>query len=813
MVRMFPTELPTEITNHVLSYLPLSTLSALLTVDREWYDFIDTNKETIYRQAAFLEGYSPSPTVLFEKLGPRQGGPPVDVGKVLYSSRAMFGVSDWKDFCKRRKMIQRAWAGRAPSRVVPSPRPPSSSAQTQQPEPESESTHHSKVLRFKVDEKVGITMTTTEVGGLIVRDLETDVVLWELPVWYVPGFVHLEYDGGFMIFNRDDGNKEVWRRTAEIPIPPHTTSHGGAADALQIEPEFEIDPASSPDERQLHVMDYISHLTRSSPLPSSSSAAPAELANFKAHFTPHAVLHMPEPTSAFRCVYPHLLVAGLEKAFVWDVRTGTLLETVEGIQVIQPGGGGRQGEEEEEDQDTNTVPQFLGRVRYVDISPRHLFFVGGNLLRVFSRATGNCVLDIPSTRWRYGRWRWEVASNMGVGVGNGIGRNDVEERDTYAEAKEEGREVVRMLATTRLPIGSFELYSSARRVIDEFIAVHVSSDGKHLVALLGGSRLVIIHHFEALLSEPLSPPSLKLSLPTVPGTRIAASTLTTVASTSTVTSQKSPEQQKKRSSATRRRENRRVRREARERREQYEKEKGIFENTLDVQLGPASASRSVYLAYEDGRIGVVTSNAVYVVIPTIPSSPLHSQSSNATSKDASALCLNHPTPPKLSIFRIPYFSNPSWLNEVSCLMMSDTGLYLNWNPTWPCKLLGAGGRANVVGGGHGGGAGTGGEVGIGGAGAGLGFEPSRKEKKERKRMMDKWEREYEQDLKMGMYRSFPNGDMFVALAPRDLEESVDLAPSPSPSLPLPPSPQQMTKGDGGLAIVLLERLLPWLLIS
>jgi len=79
-------------------------------------------------------------------------------------------------------MIQRAWTGRAPSRVVPSPRPPSNSAKTQQPEPGVESLHYRRVLRFKVDEKVGITMATTELGGLIVRDLETDMVLWELPV-------------------------------------------------------------------------------------------------------------------------------------------------------------------------------------------------------------------------------------------------------------------------------------------------------------------------------------------------------------------------------------------------------------------------------------------------------------------------------------------------------------------------------------------------------------------------------------------------------------------------------------------------------
>ena len=36
--------------------------------------------------------------------------------------------------------------------------------------------------RIKVNEKVGIILTTSQVGGLLVRDLESDEVLWELPV-------------------------------------------------------------------------------------------------------------------------------------------------------------------------------------------------------------------------------------------------------------------------------------------------------------------------------------------------------------------------------------------------------------------------------------------------------------------------------------------------------------------------------------------------------------------------------------------------------------------------------------------------------
>lgn len=43
-------------------------------------------------------------------------------------------------------------------------------------------TPYRRVHRIKVDEKVGLAMTTSGVGGLVVRDLESDEVLWELPV-------------------------------------------------------------------------------------------------------------------------------------------------------------------------------------------------------------------------------------------------------------------------------------------------------------------------------------------------------------------------------------------------------------------------------------------------------------------------------------------------------------------------------------------------------------------------------------------------------------------------------------------------------
>lgn len=277
--------------------------------------------------------------------------------------------------------------------------------------------------------------------------------------WYVRRYSHLEYGEGFMIFDREDGNKEVWGRTADIPC---TTRDGSAVDSdPQTEPGPKFDPASVPDARQIHVS-HLLILTPPSLTPSTSSAssAPARSQNSKAHFTPHALLHMPEPTSAFRFVYPHLLVASLERAFVWDVRTGKIIETLEGIQPDNQEGEG------EEDR----FPRVLGRVRYVDISPRHLFFVGGTLLRVFSRKTGECVLDIPSTRWQYGGWKWEVtsrASNKGVDVGQGVEWIGTEEGDSYAEAKENGREVVRV--PTRCSFEKCWSAVSGRQAIDQFI--------------------------------------------------------------------------------------------------------------------------------------------------------------------------------------------------------------------------------------------------------------------------------------------------------------------------------------------------------
>ncbi|KIM47186.1 hypothetical protein M413DRAFT_440688 [Hebeloma cylindrosporum] len=692
------TDLLPEILILILSFLPVSSLGSILRLNKKWFMFIDENQNTIYRDAAYLEGYVPDPATLLEGIGPTEAGME---RRALYSRRVTDGLEGWKDLCRRRKLVEQSWAGHAPSSLLPSPRSPDPPLANV-----NQNTHRYRVHRIKVDEKAGIILTTSQVGGLLVRDLESDEVLWELPAWHVRAYAHLEYGQGYVIFDRQDGNKEIWRRTVDITNAPQ---------------EIEVDPCCLPDGRMHSVAGYMSTLTSTHSLTT---------AHRNAQFSPHALLRMPEPTRAYRHVFPTLAVASFERAFMFDVRTGARIQTLEGIQTIpptteheeheEPPVAGSSGEHEqpppppsqvadtvdhvipidsdenhtdeatddnEEDDDVvQDLSQLLGQVRYVEVSERHVFLAGPYVLRVFSRATGKAVLDIPSTRSRYGRWRWELASRESVKDHGG-------RYDTYEDAQEQHREVVRL--PTRF---SWEQYRSAERVvIDQFIAVHVSSDGKHLVAMLSGSRLVMIPNFEDLLTK-----HSRMGMSGHP---------------------------------------------ARTSRDEFKRDKDreIFEHTLDIQLGAPLGSSSVYLAYEHGRIGVVTSNSVFVVTPAIPNAD------------------NPIDAPKLTVSRLPYFSNPSWLCAVSCLMMSDTGLYLNWNP--------------AVDDGEG-------------------------------ETMQDWDARFEDELtnyerhEKHRYHMLPNGDGFVAAAPMafDVSEvstvfSVKFAMVPPPPPPLTNDPSSDPVGD------------------
>jgi len=195
----------------------------------------------------------------------------------------------------------------------------------------------------------------------------------------------------------------------------------------------------------------------------------------RGQFEPYALLHMPEPTRAFRFVFPYLLVASSNTSFFWHVPSGRLGEIVSDTQragvTIDPsrtnsstttdvealGTIGYDDEEQADDLDpafdwfpeipSPPVPpnhDALGSLVYVDHSLSYLILVGKEVLKVFERterdpavigestpdsASGGSVEWLPlqtgpkvlirltSAGARYGRWRYiltqECSSNPG----------------------------------------------------------------------------------------------------------------------------------------------------------------------------------------------------------------------------------------------------------------------------------------------------------------------------------------------------------------------------------------------------------------
>lgn len=110
-------------------------------------------------------------------------------------------------------------------------------------------------------------------------------------------------------------------------------------------------------------------------------------------FAPWAVLSMPDLTRAYRFVFPILLVAGWNSAYMWDVRTGILVQKIESLQLLGL--------------NSVIIPnKFLGALRYVELSDRHVFVCGTEALSVFSRSTGKPHFHLLSDQRSYGRWAY-----------------------------------------------------------------------------------------------------------------------------------------------------------------------------------------------------------------------------------------------------------------------------------------------------------------------------------------------------------------------------------------------------------------------
>jgi hypothetical protein len=169
----------------------------------------------------------------------------------------------------------------------------------------------------------------------------------------------------------------------------------------------------------------------------------------KGHFKPWAVLTMPRLTRAFRFVYPTLLVGAWDHAFLYDIPSSKLIQTITPIQ-------------EPEDPATAfalvvaNAPAFdaprprlprLSEINYVEVDSRHVFICGVNALRIFSRETGRCIFDVPSTRREFGSRKFTVLAQSTL-------KQDAALENQFTDVEE----------------AEFSSTVSSPRVVDEFIA-------------------------------------------------------------------------------------------------------------------------------------------------------------------------------------------------------------------------------------------------------------------------------------------------------------------------------------------------------
>ena len=166
---------------------------------------------------------------------------------------------------------------------------------------------------------------------------------------YVCKSAYCEYENGYLIFDRFDEDIEVWRLASDFAVDNEGARY------------------SPPDEGQRRA--------------STLAAAMHHRYAPRGHFRPWAKLSFPEPTLAFRFAYPTLLCANNEQAFLHDVRTGALVQTID-LNV--------------EEWPLEELAGDDGGIRYVDVNERHAFVCGVRSLHVFARDGGAEVLRISS---------------------------------------------------------------------------------------------------------------------------------------------------------------------------------------------------------------------------------------------------------------------------------------------------------------------------------------------------------------------------------------------------------------------------------
>ncbi|PVF96337.1 hypothetical protein CPB86DRAFT_762356 [Serendipita vermifera] len=326
--------LPPEILLLILSLCPVQDIHSCQRVCQAANKLVKDNTGAIYHNVAIFYNMVPphkclqdildSRDLYFDWLKPRPDAKsPIDT-----EQKAEDG---WKKFVRTQFLLEHNWkTGQATQRHRHfSPQGPH---------------------RIQIDEVEG-TVIATHVNSVVqVEHIEDETITWQN--YSIPRWAHCEFDKGFLIWSRNSGKLEVWRRMKDQrhdPIPACNPDFWQQRAVLQ--------PPSSPLEDD-------SDMEGSSP--------PTSPISTRGRFEPFIVLSPPMTVSASRFVYPQLLVATREQAFayLYDVPSGNLVKTI-------------------------TINDSTGTsIHYVEHGPRHIYICTEAAVSAYRKSDGKLVFSL-----------------------------------------------------------------------------------------------------------------------------------------------------------------------------------------------------------------------------------------------------------------------------------------------------------------------------------------------------------------------------------------------------------------------------------
>lgn len=174
--------LPAEIVLRILDFASLSSVASLTRVTKAWNAFIDTtHQDAIFSSPSKVERPLSSKDFSFAK-------------ESLSFSKYADDISSWKDLCRRQVLLAKGWQSKIPVT--------------------RESTiqvGNDPIWRFRPDFKRRIFLSTSQMGGMNVTDMDSGELLWRLDANTVRPFAHLEYEDGTAVWDREGNAVEVWK--------------------------------------------------------------------------------------------------------------------------------------------------------------------------------------------------------------------------------------------------------------------------------------------------------------------------------------------------------------------------------------------------------------------------------------------------------------------------------------------------------------------------------------------------------------------------------------------------------------------------